>query len=305
MKIDLSIIIVTYNGREITLKTLKSFRKAIATDPANSYEIIVVDNASRDGVVDAIARDYPEVKLIRNSENCGFSKGNNIGFAASSGRNVLFSNPDIEVYIKTLPTLLRLMDQNPDVGACTPFLKLIKTGKIDWGGHRGFPTPWAAFTYYSKLAKFFSWSKTLSKIFGQYHLLDRDLTKEHEVDVIRGGFFLVRREVFEKAGKWDEDYFMYGEDIDLSYQIKKLGYKIMFYPQVKALHYHGMTTGLKKHTQSLSDSETKERAFHAFYDAMRLFYDKNYKNKYGRLVRQLVFTAIDLKEKLGARKKMV
>lgn len=307
MKVDLSIIIVTYNGLDITLQTLGSYRKALTADQRDCYEVIVVDNASQDGVADAVAENYPEVHLIRNSENLGFSKGNNVGFESSEGRYILFSNPDVEVMEKTLPTLITLMDQNPQVGACTPFLRLARTGEIDWGAHRGFPTPWAAFTYTVGLSRLFKRSKSLSKVFGTYHLLDRDLTQEHTVDVIRGGFFFVRRGVFEKAGRWDEDYFMFGEDIDLSYQIKKLGYKIMFYPQAPALHYHGMTTGLKKHSQGMSfvDLEAQGRAYNAFYDAMRIFYEKNYKTKYNRMIRWFVSIAIDIKKRLGMRRRTV
>ena len=307
MKIDLSIIIVTYNGLDIALKTLDSYRKALTVDPLHSYEVIVVDNASQDGVADAVEERYPEVCLIRNSENVGFSKANNIGFTSSKGRYILFSNPDIKVTENTLSTLIALMDQNPQVGACTPFLKLVKTGEIDWGAHRGFPTPWAALTYFLRLSSLFKGSKTLSRIFGRYHLLDRDLTKEHEVDVIRGGFFFVRRQVFEEAGRWDEEYFMFGEDIDLCCQIKGLGHKIMFYPQTAALHYHGMTTGLKEHSQNLSsvDFEAKERAYNAFYDTMKTFYDKNYQTKYNRAIRRLVFLAIDVKKKIGMHSRTV
>jgi GT2 family glycosyltransferase len=190
------------------------------------------------------------------------------------------------------------------VGACTPFLQLATTGSIDWGAHRGFPTPWAAFTYFAKLSELFKGSRKLSRWFGQYHLLDRDLGEAHEVDVIRGGFFFVRRDVFEQAGKWDEDYFMFGEDIDLCYQIKKNGHKVMFFPQAKALHYHGMTTGLKEHSQGLSaaDTEAKSKAYHAFYDAMKLFYDKNLRARYGRPVRWLVFLGVEFRRRLGLRR---
>jgi len=307
MKIDLSIIIVTYNGLDITLKTLNSYRNAIAADQRHCYEIVVVDNASQDGVADAVAGNYPEATLIRNPVNVGFSRANNVGFEASNGRYLLFSNPDVQVAADTLPTLITQMDQNPQVGACTPFLRLVRTGEIDWGAHRGFPTPWAAFTYFTKLAKLFGRFKRLSKIFGQYHLLDRDLTQEHEIDVIRGGFFFVRREVFEEAGKWDKDYFMFGEDIDLCYQIKKRGHKIMFYPQAQALHYHGMTTGLKRHSQELSpvDRKAQEKVYNAFYDTMKIFYDKNYKTRYNKVIRWLVLTGIEFKRALGARERTV
>jgi GT2 family glycosyltransferase len=302
--IDLSIIIVTYNARDITLRTFESYVKALAADPHHRYEMIAVDNASRDGVAGAIVARHPEVCLIRNTENVGFSRASNAGVASSRGRYILFSNPDIEVMEDTLPTLIALMDQNPQVGACTPFLKLVATGQIDWGAHRGFPTPWAALTYFLRLSKLFQGSRRLSRIFGQYHLLDRDLSEEHEVDVIRGGFFFARREAFERAGCWDEDYFLFGEDIDLCYQIKRLGYRIMFYPQALALHYHGATTGLKAHSQGLSDidPEAQERVYDAFYDTMKLFYDKNYKTKYNWLLRGLVFFGIDLKRRLGRQR---
>jgi GT2 family glycosyltransferase len=300
---DLSIIVVTYNGRELALRTLERYEGAIAADPPHTYELIVVDNASQDGVADAIADRFPQISLLRNAENVGFSAGNNVGFAASLGRYLLFSNPDVEVTDETLPTLLALMEHHPDVGACTPFLKLASTGQIDWGAHRGFPTPWAAFTYFTRLASLFRRSRRLSRLFGQYHLLDRDMTTEHEVDAIRGGFFLVRRHAFEQAGRWDEDYFMFGEDIDLCYQLKRLGHKVMFFPQALALHYHGATTGLKEHSQGLAEvaAAARTRAYHAFYDTMKLFYDKNYRARYGPLVRALVFLAIEIKRRLGQR----
>jgi hypothetical protein len=307
MKIDLSIIIVAYNGRDVTLETLACYEEAIAADPAHRYEVIVVDNASQDGVADAVEERFPNAHLIRIQKNNGFSAGNNVGFASSSGRYILFSNPDIEVNGQTLPTLIALMDQNPHVGACTPFLKLVATGNIDWGAHRGFPTPWAAFTYFTKLSQVFRKSTSLSRVFGQYQLLDRDLQEEHEVDVIRGGFFFVRRTVFEQARGWDEDYFMFGEDIDLCYQIKKHGHAIMFYPQASALHYHGMTTGLKEHSQELSaaDAAAREKAYNAFYDTMKTFYDKNYKDKYNPITRRLIFCAVEIKRQLGRRSKTV
>lgn len=305
--VDLSIVVVTYNGREVALQTLGSFQRAITADPAHRYEIIVVDNASQDGVAEAVAQLNETcacLRLIRNDENLGFSKANNIGFELSSGRYLLFSNPDIEVDDGTLPALLHEMEAHPEVGACTPFLELVQTGEIDWGAHRGFPTPWASFTYMSGLARLFSFSRWLSRIFGRYHLLDRDLARAHPVDAIRGGFFLVRRAVFLEAGRWDEDYFMYGEDLDLSYEIKQLGHAIMFYPQARALHYHGLTTGLKAHSQELAsvDAEARRKAYASFYDTMKIFYDKHYRDRYGPLVRWLIFAAIDVRKKIGKRR---
>jgi GT2 family glycosyltransferase len=304
---DLSIIIVIYNGRDITLQTLRSYAEAIAADPDHKYEVIAVDNASRDGVADAIEASYPDVHLIRNPENYGFAKAGNIGFEASRGRYILSSNPDIKVDASTLPTLIRLMDGDPQVGACTPYLELVKTGELDWGAHRGFPTPWASFTYFTRLSRLFQGSRRLSRVFGRYELRDRDLGVPHEVDAIKGGFFFVRRRAFEEAGRWDERYFMFAEDIDLCYQLKQRGYKVMFYPQARALHYHGLTTGLKQHSQDVATStpEERERAYNAFYDTMKQFYDKNYGKKYGPLLRWLIFCGIDVKKRLGSRDKTV
>ncbi len=305
--IDVSIIIVTYNGKEVTLKGIESYIKAISADKLHTYEIIVVDNCSKDGVADAVAKSFPEVKLIRNTDNLGFAKANNVGFTASSGRYILFSNPDIENFENTVPELVSFMDSNKDVGACTPFLELVKTGMLDWPSHRGFPTPWASFCYYTGLQKLFSSSKTLSRVFGKYHLLDRDMNVTHEVDSITGAFFFVRREVFEKVGKWDEAYFMYAEDLDLSFQIKKLGFKIMFLPHIKALHYHGLVSGLKAETKEITkaDPETRARAYNSFYDTMKIFYDKNLRRDYPEFVRSAVFWAIEYKQKKGSKAKRV
>jgi GT2 family glycosyltransferase len=156
----------------------------------------------------------------------------------------------------------------------------------------------------SGLARLFRSSRRLSRVFGRYHLLDRDLARAHPVDAIRGGFFFVRRDVFEEAGRWDEDYFMYGEDLDLCFLIKEHGHDVMFYPQARARHYHGLTTGLKAHSQELSsvDAEARLKAYAAFYDTMKIFYDKHYRQRYGPVVRRVVFFAIDARKRIGMRK---
>ena len=298
---DLSIIIVTYNSTQLALRTLDSYRQAVTQDKDNRVEIIVVDNCSSARTADAIAEHHPEVQLIRNPDNFGYSRANNIGFQASRGRYLLFSNPDIEVYPETLPALISLLDESPDVGACTPFLELMKTGKLDWSAHRGFPTPWSSFTYMAGLSRCCRISQRTARWFGGYHLLDRDLSSPHHVDVIEGGFTFIRREVFQAAGHWDEDYFLFGEDIDLCLQIAEQGFKIMFYPQVRARHLMGSTTGLKKESPPV-DPQVRAKSYHCFYDAMRLFYDKNYKNKYGPVVRGAVLAGIETKRFLGRRK---
>lgn len=301
---DLTIIVITYNGCAVTLETLHSYDRAIRACPDYRIETIVVDNASRDGVDRAVAENFPDFQLIRNQANLGFAKAANIGFQASSGRYILFSNPDIEVVPGTLSSLVDLMDLHPEAGACTPFLRLKGYDTIDPGAHRGFPTPWAAFTHFSGLSKLCRRSRRLSRIFGRYHLMDRDLTQPHEVDVIEGGFFFTRREAFVQAGLWDGDYFLFGEDIDLCYQLAKSGSRVMYFPQAEAIHQLGSTTGLKADSPGKDNvSQTDRlRSFHAFYDSMKIFYDKHYIDRYGTLTRTLVFWAIDLKRKMGLRK---
>jgi len=303
-RLDLSIIVVTYNGCDVTMNTLRSYENAIRANPARRIEIIVVDNASRDGVDRAVEENFPDFQLIRNPDNVGFARAANIGFQSSSGRYILFSNPDIEVQETTFPALIDLMDQHPEAGACTPYLQLKGRDTIDPGAHRGFPTPWAALTYFSGLAGLCRRSRRLSRIFGRYHLLDRDLTQPHEVDVIEGGFFFTRRNAFVQVGQWDGDYFLFGEDIDLCYQLVEAGFKIMYFPQAQAIHQLGSTTGLKPHSPGSTPVPMNDRlrSFHAFYDSMKIFYDKHYVDRYGFLTRAIVFGAIALKRKMGLRK---
>jgi len=299
MEYDLSIIMVTFNGRQIALKGLESFFQSLAQAKNLTWEIIVVDNASHDGVDDAIEHQFPEANLIRNTDNAGYSKACNIGFKACSGRYILFTNPDIEVNHETLPVLIGLLEENQTVGACTPFLRISNTENLDPGAHRGFPTPWASFTHYSGLSNLFRGSRKLSAFFGRYHLLKHDLAHAHEVDVIEGGFFLVRREAFIDAGGWDENYFLFGEDIDLCLCLAKANYRVMYYPQATAVHHFGTSTGLKPHSQkqAIVAPGDRLRAYHAFFDSMKIFYDKHYAKKYGSIFRWAVFLAIELKRR--------
>jgi O-antigen biosynthesis protein len=302
--LDLSIIIVTYNSTDDALNTCESYRTAIAADPDHTYEVIVVDNDSVSGTADAIAQHHPWVELIRNPANIGYSCANNIGFRACTGRYLLFSNPDIEVFADTLPILINTMDQAPHVGACTPYLELMESGNLDWGAHRGFPTPWASFTYMTRVAHICRFSQRLSRVFGRYHMMDKDLSAPHEVEAINGGFTFIRREVFEEIDGWDEDYFLFGEDIDLCLRIAERGHRIMFYPQARARHRLGSTTGLK-HNSPTTDPHVRDSSYNLFYDSMRLFYDKNYRNRYGPLVRGAVLLSIEMKRKLGRRRIVV
>jgi hypothetical protein len=289
--IELSIVIVSYNTKEVLKECLDSIYK---TAKNLSFEVIVVDNASKDQTKDEISKlEYPNFRFIQNKENLGFSKANNIGVKEASGRYVLFLNPDVVVHENTLDGMVDFMDKEKRAGAAT--CKVVLTsGQIDDASHRGFPTPWNALTHFSGLAKLFG--KT--KHFGGYNLKHLDLSTMHEIEALAGAFMLVRREAGEEAKWWDEDYFFYGEDLDFCYMLKQKGWKVYYVPEFTVLHYKGVSGGLKKVSKDITtaDSETKKRATKARFDAMRIFYKKHYEDKYPWLITRLVYLGISLKQ---------
>lgn len=293
MSRDLSIVIISFNTKELTRDCLNSLknadistldtpgvvRAAVGGETGTRYsaEVWVVDNASGDGSALMIEKEFPWVNLIKSRENLGFSKANNLAIPHCQGRYILFLNSDTVVPKNTLPEMIRFMDNNQKVGASTCYLQL-KDGKMDPDCHRGFPTPWASFTYFLGLEKLFPKSKLL----GQYHTFYKPLDKIHEIDACAGAFMLVRKSALGEVGLWDEDFFFYGEDLDLCYRLKEKGYQVIFYPQVKVIHYKGASSGIKKSSRGVSKAtrETKLRIKRASTEAMRLFYSKHYKGKY-------------------------
>lgn len=303
MNIDLSIIILNYNAKKFVLDCIQSIERAKKNDYL--WEVIVVDNASTDGSVEAIRnfqftrlnsakRAIFNFQIIRNKKNLGFSKGNNVAIPQAKGRYLLFLNPDTVVQSNTLSYMISFMDENPDVGAATCQLKLAN-GDLDEASHRGFPTPWNAFCHFFGLEQLFP----KSRLFSGYALgyLSRDTT--HEIDALTGAFMLVRLEAGEKVGWWDEDYFWYGEDIDFCYRLKENNWKIMYVPKVSILHYRGVSSGVKKHSQKVSTAtkETRKRVARASIEAMRIFYQKHYVEKYPAPVLWLVSWGIWILEK--------
>jgi len=265
---DVSVVILNYNTLDLTRTCLATLLASELDD--YSMEVIVCDNGSTDGSLSMVAREFPRVIRIDNRKNLGFAAGNNPGIKIAKGRYILLLNTDTEMPKNTLRTMIDFMDEHPDAGASTCKL-LLPDGSMDPACHRGFPTPWAAITYLLKLEKMFP--KT--KVFGQYHQGYKDMDSIHEVDCIVGAFFLVRREVVSEVGLLDEDYFMYGEDIDWAYRIRKHGWKIMYNPTVTMLH--------KKKQSGRSNTQqhrrvTTEIYFHKYN---WLFYTKNYAKKYG------------------------
>lgn len=294
-KIDLSIVIVSYNTFEFTSECIQS----VVDNVKNiNYEIIVVDNDSKDSSPEKLKKLFPRIILVASPKNLGFSKANNLGVRRSKGGLVLFLNSDTVVYPGALEHMVKFMGETRDAGAATCFIKLTD-GKLDDAAHRGFPTPWRALTHFSGLSKIFP--KTM--LFNGYHLGYCDLDKLHAIDALAGAFMIVKREAGEEVGWWDEDYFFYGEDIDFCYKLSLKGWKVYFDPSVSILHYKGVSGGIKKISKNLTtaDMETKKKITIARFNAMKIFYKKHYHNKYSRLTYWAVMKGIDLKKSLSLR----
>jgi len=232
---DLSVIIVNYNVRYFLEQCLQSVRKASENVDC---EIFVVDNNSADGSCSMVIREFPEVKLIRNLHNAGFSVANNQAIRFSSGKFILLLNPDTLVEEDTFTRCLTFMKEHPDAGALG--VKMINgSGKLLPESKRALPTPGIAFFKMSGLSVLFP----KSQLFNRYYLGHLDDSATSEAEVISGAFMFIRKEALDKTGLLDETFFMYGEDIDLSYRILKSGYRNYYYPEVRIIHYKGESTG--------------------------------------------------------------
>ncbi len=230
---------------------------------------MVVDNGSADGTVAMMQKEFRWVRLVENKKNVGFATANNMGLAQARGQYVMLLNSDTEVSPGAIDKVMGFMDTYPRVGAATCRL-LLPDGAIDPACHRGFPTPWAALTYFVGLEKLFP----RSRLFGQYHEGFKNMAEPHEIDSPSGAFYLVRRQVYETVGGLDEDYFMYGEDLDWSYRIKEKGWKIYYYPGAWVLHR-------KKQSGRANQDPVLRRVIERyFYESMRLFYQKHYADRY-------------------------
>lgn len=294
--VNLSVIILSYNTKEMLRKCLIALEAEIAKDTKTKYEVIVVDNASTDGSLSMVEKEFPAVIRIHNKSNVGFAKGNNPGVRVAKGEYVLFLNSDAILEKQTeeypLRFLLSFMDDHPQAGAITCRVNL-SNGEIDDACHRGFPTPWNSLCHFSGLGKLFPHSKVING----YHLGYQHLDQVHEIDALAGAFMLVRRKAGDHAGWWDEDYFFYGEDLDFCYELKQKGWKIFFVPDVTVVHYKGVSSGIKDVSQTITKATIQEKIAitNARFEAMKIFYQKHYVAHYPKIVTYLVMKAIDIK----------
>lgn len=273
MSLKLSVVIVNYNVEFFLEQCLHSVRKALKNIPS---EIFVVDNNSVDGSVQLVKEKFPEVILIENKKNTGFSFANNQAIKQAKGEYILLLNPDTVVEEETFSTTIRFMDEHPDGGGLG--VKMLDgKGNFLPESKRGLPTPAVAFYKISGLSKLFP----KSKLFGRYHLSFLNADEIHSVDVLAGAFMLLRKTVLDKIGLLDETFFMYGEDIDLSYRITQAGFKNYYYPETRIIHYKGEST-----------RKSSVNYVFVFYNAMIIFAEKHFSQNHAKLFSFLIHIAI-------------
>jgi GT2 family glycosyltransferase len=266
--LDLSVIIITYKEKELLRRCLQS---VFASTTNYKFEVIVSDCDSNDRTVEMVEEQFPQVKLLDNKKNLGFSKGNNVAIKQAEGRLILLLNADTEVRQDAFDLSVKHMDVHPEVGAMGAKV-LLPNGELDKACRRKFPNPANAFL----------------RLFGFRKLSDYNITfpidQEVEVDSIMGAYFLVRKSVIDQIGLLDEEFFMYGEDLDWCWRIKEAGYKIMYYPKAEITHY--------KYGASKS---TPFRTINWAHTAMKIFYRKHYAKNHNWFFNQIIYLGINLR----------
>lgn len=273
---DISIVIVNFNTKQLTIDAIHS---VFTSNTSYTYEILLVDNNSSDGSIEAFRKEFPQITIIANNENVGFAKANNQAIRISKGRYILLLNSDTIVHEDTLQVMLGFMESHPKVGA-SGCKVVLPDGSLDKACRRSFPTPQASFYHFSGLAKLFPDNPR----FNQYQLGHLDPDKDYPVDCLVGAFMLLRREVIEQVGILDEEFFMYGEDIDWCYRIKEAGWDNYYYPYTSIIHYKGASSRRKP-----------LKIIYEFHRAMILFHRKHFVKKYPFIINWLVYLGVALK----------
>jgi GT2 family glycosyltransferase len=316
-----AVIIVNYNTRDLLATCLQS---VYASRSDHEYHVIVVDNVSNDGSADMVAARYPQATLIKSDRNGGFGYANNLGLRwlaerkdfpheGTGGRavhgsgppggaqptsevpthgdspftfpcdHILFLNPDTVLPREAIPVTVGFLETHAHAGIVGP--KVIKPdGSLDLACRRSFPTP------LSSLFKLTGLSKLLpkSRLAARYNLTYLSDDQTAEVDSVMGAYMLVRAQALAQAGLYDEQFFMYGEDLDLAFRIKERGWRVYYYPAVEVLHHKGA-----------SSRKQSERSIREFYRAMHIFYQKHYAGQYNVLINAAVNLGIKLRGTLA------
>jgi GT2 family glycosyltransferase len=270
----LDIVIVSYRCRALLRDCLKSL---IAFPPVGGARIWVVDNASKDGTVEMVREQFPEVELIASDENLGFSKANNLAIRRGSAPYVLALNPDTLMTGGALDQMIELMEQKPEVGISGCRLEL-PDGTFDHAARRSFPTPLGALAHFTRIGR---WKKAPARL-AQYRAPE---VESGPVDAVNGAFMLMRRRALAEVGLFDEGYWMYMEDLDLCYRFAQAGWTTWYDPAAKVVHVKAGTSGKNR----------EPRVNYAFHYGMFRFYRKHYAKNDNVLLRGAVYTGIGAK----------
>ncbi|MFC1485407.1 glycosyltransferase [Candidatus Latescibacterota bacterium] len=282
---EVSVVIVSYNVSSYLDQALTTLREALEGIEA---EVFVVDNASSDDSVAMVRQKYPWVTLIANDRNLGFARANNQALVRARGEFVLLLNPDTVLRRDTIATMISFFREHPEAGAAGCRV-LNPDGSLQLACRRGFPTPGVAFFKMVGLADLFPRSRT----FGAYNLTYLDPDQLTEVDAVSGSFLMARKEVLDRVGYLDEDFFMYGEDLDFCYRVKQAGWKIFYVPWTEIIHFKGESTKTVPTMKSIRD----------FYTAMHIFTDKHFDGRsvprwllnagiYGKMVQGIMYSTL-------------
>lgn len=271
---DLSIIIINFNTKDLTYQTIDSIMKN-TTDI--DYEIIVVDNSV--DINQRVSNKHNNMQIYYTKNN-GFGHACNEGAKTANGRYLLFLNSDTLINDNSLAKCVDYLNNNEDAGVLGARI-LLQDGTLDHGCKRGFPTPSAAFYYYLGLDK--RYPKSIK--FGAYRQTFLNEKETNEVDSVSGAFLMISKKLFDEINGFDEAFFMYGEDLDLCYRVKERGYKVIYFADAVITHLKGQS-GLYKSSKTV---------IYHFYNAMIIFYNKHYKNKYNPLITLLIFSAVKIK----------
>lgn len=286
-KISLSICIVTYQACDYLRDCLNSL---YAHAPNGEYEIIVVDNHSTDGTIETLERQFPQVQLIKNPTNNGFTAPMNQALRQAQGQYLLQLNPDTIVHDQALNQLIQFMQSHPKVGICGP--KVLNTdGSLQKPCRRGESTPWAVITYFLGLSSLFP----KSKLFGGYLMNYLDEDEINEVDGVAGSCMLLRREVIDQIGYLDERFFAYQEDADFCFQARQAGWKVYYVPTAQITHYGGQGGSRVQPYRSIFE-------WHRSY---WLYYRKNLAANYFFLLNWLYYLAMLVKLALALLSNLV
>jgi GT2 family glycosyltransferase len=234
--VDVSIIILNYNDKEYLKGCLQSLD---CCSKSRHVEIIVSDNASTDGSIEMVESEFPHVRLLKNNENLGFTKGNNVGIRASTGRYVFLLNSDIKILDGCIDAMAQFLDDHPDVGIAGP--RVLNRDMTHQSTCRRYPTLWSNFCQLTGLSKSFRGSR----FFSGEHMFFFKGDREADVEVLVGCFSALRRKAIDQVGMLDENFYMYGDDLDWCRRLREGGWRVVFHPGGQAIHYIGTSTTKK------------------------------------------------------------